>query len=457
MSKDSAASLVALMQASHTATLEELPGMIARHAAAAGMYDTAVFVVDLRGTVLRQLTGEGPGAGDGGQEFTVHGSLPGQAYQRVDLLAEPQPRGGCPRRRWWVAVTDGVERLGVLRADTDMDVAADLDAANGMDAAADMAPATDTDGVPDTGTGTETDTDTGPDPDPDPDHATDLNDEATRRDLRDLASMVALLLLSKRSFSDSFARLVRTEPMNVAAEMQWNLTPPPAYAGHDATVGAVMEPAYQVGGDAFDYAVAGHTLHLSVFDALGHDTTAGITASVAVAACRNARRQNASLSEISRQVEATLIQQFGTSRYVTGVLADLDLETGRFTWVNRGHHLPVLIRGNRWTTELPCPPAGPMGADLRLPVTEATEQLQPGDRLLLYTDGVVEARDARGRQFGRDRFVDFVLRHHSGGHTLHETLRRLMAAVLDHHDGRLDDDATVLLTEWRCGQQDLTP
>ncbi|AYN38878.1 serine/threonine-protein phosphatase [Streptomyces dangxiongensis] len=402
---ESSASLVRLMQASHTATLEQLPEMIAEHAAAAGMHDVAIFVVDVRETVLRRLTGQGPAAGAGGQEFTVAGSLPGQAFQRVELLPERDGAGDPPGgRRWWVAITDGVERLGVLRADTH------------------------TDGEP------------------------------IRRALRDLASMTALLLLSKRSFSDSYARLVRTEPMNVAAEMQWNLTPPPAYAGNDATVGAVMEPAYQVGGDTFDYAVAGSTLHLSVFDAMGHDTTAGITANVAVSACRNARRQGASLAETSEQVEQTLIEQFSTSRYVTGILADLDMETGRLTWVNRGHHLPILIRGNRWTTELACRPAGPMGAGLGLPVTTATEQLEPGDRLLLYTDGIVEARDARGREFGRDRFVDFILRHHSGRHTLHETLRRLMAAVVEHHDGKLNDDATVLLTEWRGGhQQQLNP
>lgn len=303
-----------------------------------------------------------------------------------------------------MAVTDGVERLGVLRADTAAD------------------------------------------------------DEPTRQALRDLASMTALLLLSKRSFSDSFARLVRTEPMNVAAEMQWNLTPPPAFAGHDTAVGAVMEPAYQVGGDAFDYAVNGSTLHLGVFDAMGHDTTAGITANVAVAACRNARRQGASLSDTSRHVERILLEEFGASRYVTAVLADFDMRTGRLTWINRGHHLPILLRGNRWAAELTCPPAGPMGADLGLPVTERVEHLEPGDRLLLYTDGIVEARDAQGEEFGKARFIDFVRRHSSGGHTLHETLRRLMAAVLDHHDDSLDDDATVLLAEWRVGhQEELTP
>ncbi|MFF9203819.1 PP2C family protein-serine/threonine phosphatase [Streptomyces sp. NPDC014986] len=388
--------MMRLLQASHTITLEELPDLVAEHAEPAGIYDTAVFVVDIRETVLRRLTGRGPDARDGGQQFTVRGSLPGRAYQQVSLLPERETDGRQEgRRRWWVAITDGVERLGVLRADTGDD------------------------------------------------------DEPTRRALRDLASMVALLLLSKRSFSDSYARLVRTEAMNVAAEMQWNLTPPPAYAGQDTTVGAVMEPAYQVGGDAFDYAVGGSVLHMGVFDAMGHDTTAGITANVAVAACRNARRQGASLADTSRHIENILVEQFGTSRYVTAILAQLDMETGRLRWVNRGHHLPILIRGNRWTTRLACPPAGPMGARLGLPVTEAVEQLEPGDRLLLYTDGITEARDTCGREFGRDRFTDFVLRHHSGKHTLHETLRRLMTAVLDHHDGKLDDDATVLLAEWR--------
>jgi hypothetical protein len=62
-----------------------------------------------------------------------------------------------------------------------------------------------------------------------------------------------------------------------------------------------------------------------------------------------------------------------------------------------------------------------MGAELGLPMTECAEcaeQLEPGDRMLLYTDGVIEARDADGQQFGWERFVDFILRRHSGEHTL---------------------------------------
>ncbi|MER6220781.1 PP2C family protein-serine/threonine phosphatase [Streptomyces sp. 900105755] len=394
-----------LMQAAHLATLDDLPGLIASHAARVGLRDVAVFAVDLQEKVLRQLTGHGDDAGSGGEQLNIDATVPGRAYQRVAVVTETAREGQL--RRWWVPVTDGVARIGVLRADT----------ADGAD-------------------------------------PTEGDREDRRQDLRDLASLVALLLLSKQSFSDSFARLVRTEPMNVAAELQWNLMPPSAYAGRDVTLGAMIEPAYEVGGDAFDYAVSGRTLHLSVFDAMGHDTTAGLTATLTVAASRNARRQGASLVETSQAVEQLLTAHFGATRYVTGILADLDLDTGTLTWINRGHHLPLVVRDDRWTIELACPPAAPMGTSLDLPVAVRHHQLQPGDRLLLYTDGIVEARDAEGHEFGRDRFVDFIVRHHSGHQTLHETLRRLMHAVVEHHAGHLDDDATVLLAEWRAGHQD---
>ncbi|MEU9590902.1 PP2C family protein-serine/threonine phosphatase [Streptomyces sp. NPDC048193] len=332
--------------------------------------------------------------------MAVDGTVGGLAFQRVDLVSEPGRTSERGLLRWWVPVTDGVERLGVLRADTDDD------------------------------------------------------DETTRDALRSLASMVALLLLSKRGFSDSYARLVRTEPMTVAAEMQWHLTPPSAFAGRSTTVAAVSEPAYDVGGDAFDYAVSGDMLHLSLFDAMGHDARAGLTANMAVATCRNARRQGADLAQASQAIEDALIEQFGLTRYVTGVMADLDLRTGQLTFINRGHPLPVLIRGGRWSHELRCRPAAPMGTGLGLPVTVCREQLQPGDRVVFYTDGVVENRDSERREFGLDRFIDFVTRHHAGNLTVHETLRRLVHAILDYHQGRLEDDATVLITEWRDPDQD---
>jgi len=74
--------------------------------------------------------------------------------------------------------------------------------------------------------------------------------------------------------------------------------------------------------------------------------------------------------------------------------------------------------------------------------------LEPGDRLLLYSDGVVEARDDTGARFGLDRLVDLVERHNADGLPAPETLRRLRHAVLRHQNGQLQDDATLMIAEW---------
>ncbi|MGW0774978.1 PP2C family protein-serine/threonine phosphatase [Streptomyces sp. NPDC002835] len=312
--EDSARMLRALLQQSHLAPFEELPGMVARCAGEAGLRDVRIFVVDMREEVLREATGRGRNAGEGGQELRIDTTLAGRVFCAVEPLSAPADG----RVRHWLRVT----------------------------------------------------------------------------------------------------------------------------------IAATMEPAYATAGDAFDYALAGDTVHLAVFDAMGHDTSAGLTANLAMATCRNQRRRSKSLAETRDAIETMLTDQFAHTRYATAVLADLDLSTGLLSWINCGHHPPILIRDGRWTTHLECDPTHPLGTDLDLPATVCREQLEPGDRLLLYTDGVIEARDANGREFGRDHFVDFVIRHQAEGHAAPETLRRLVHAVLDHHDGRLTDDATVLLCEW---------
>ncbi len=367
-----------------------MPRLLETAAKQAGAGGARLFVADLQEDVLREVTGVGLNAGEGGEECRIEGTLPGRAYQLTELTVVA--RGGA----CWVPVRDGPERLGVLCVEP---------------------------GPGDVG----------------------VADEGV---VRALASMAGLLLVSKRANSDSHARLVRTRPMGIPAELQWALTPPRTFSDRRVTVSAFMEPAYQVAGDAFEYAMAGDVLHLAVFDGMGHDTAAGLTAALAMAACRSHRRAGASIPEASAAIENTLIEQFRYSSYATGVLADLALDTGTFSWVNRGHPLPVLIRGGRWASTLRCPPSGPMGSGFNLPIQQCTEQLQPGDRLLLFTDGITEARDTDGREFGLDRFTDFIIRHHADHLPVDETLRRLMHAVMDYHHGRLQDDATVLFCEW---------
>jgi serine phosphatase RsbU (regulator of sigma subunit) len=384
--------LTGLLAASHTAPFEALPGLLDAAAKQAGLGGARLFVVDLQEDVLREVTGIGLNAGEGGEQHRIEGTLAGRAYQLSQITA-PAGGGAC-----WVPVLDGTERLGVLHVE------------------------------PGPGDG-----------------AGEASDEEV---CRAVASMAGLLVVSKRANSDSHPRLTRRRPMGVPAELQWALMPPRTFSDRRATISAFMEPAYQVAGDAFEYAVAGDILHLAVFDAMGHDTSAGLTAALAISTCRSFRRAGASIPDASKAIEDTLVGQFGHSRYATAVLADLELNTGKFSWVNRGHLPPVIIRGGRWATTLDCQTAGPMGSGMGLPVTQCTEQLEPGDRLLLFTDGITEARDSQGREFGVERFTDFIIRHHADDLPVAETLRRLMHAVMDHHDGRLQDDASVLFCEW---------
>lgn len=137
-------------------------------------------------------------------------------------------------------------------------------------------------------------------------------------------------------------------------------------------------------------------------------------------------------------------------RFVTAVLALLDTETGLLPYLIAGHPAPLVVRGGRVVKELAYPRRRPLG----LPTAETSnvvtgqEQLEPGDRLLLYSDGITEARDAAGQFFGERRLVDFTERALLSRLSAPETLRRLSAAVLAHQCGRLQDDATLLMVDW---------
>lgn len=388
-----------LLDASHVLTLEELPGMVGRCAGRAGMRNTEIYLADLQQETLRLLTGVGSDAGqtaDGNRvTLTIEDTSAGRAYQYLKPVPDPAPADGGGMTRWWVPLLDGTERIGALGADLD------------------------------------------------------LGGPHEVRDLERLAQLVMLLVVSTRGQSDSYARLVRNQPMNVAAEMQWHLLPPLTFSHHGVSLSAMMEPAYQIAGDTFDYGIADGVVHLALFDAMGHDVAAGLTANLAAAACRNHRRQNVALPDLGAAVEKTLVEHpFDRSRHLTAILAELDLTTGELSWTNHGHHPPVIIRDNAWYSTLHCPPSHPLGTGLGLPTTVCREQLRPGDRVLLYTDGITEARHPHDdTEFGLQRLMDFLLHHAHTDLPLAEVLRRLIHSVLDYHHGHLSDDATVLLLE----------
>ncbi|MFD1275938.1 hypothetical protein ACFQ51_42730 [Streptomyces kaempferi] len=109
-------------------------------------------------------------------------------------------------------------------------------------------------------------------------------DPNTLERARALASLTALLVVSKTLYSDTLLTTVRTRPMTLQAELAWAFMPPRTLGTTAVTSSAVLEPAYEIGGDAFDHALGERKLHLAVVDAMGHDTASGLCAALALAA-----------------------------------------------------------------------------------------------------------------------------------------------------------------------------
>jgi serine phosphatase RsbU (regulator of sigma subunit) len=201
-----------------------------------------------------------------------------------------------------------------------------------------------------------------------------------------------------------------------------------------------------VGGDAFDYTVDDGLARFAVYDGVGKGMSAALTTAVALGASRAARRAGAGLAEVAEAVDGALKGQFTDARFATAVLAEFDLRAGHLRYIGAGHPLPVLLRRGKAVRALAGGRRTPLGVPGPTPVAE--ERLEPGDRILLYTDGITEARDADGVLFGLERLVDLVERHAAAGLPVAETARRISHAVRDHQGGPPADDATLLLLEW---------
>ena len=263
-----------------------------------------------------------------------------------------------------------------------------------------------------------------------------------------VVAVLVMALVTKRRYTDQWARARRSVPLTPAAEIQWDLLPPLSCSTAEVAVGGILEPAYEIGGDSFDYAVNGPLLELAIVDAIGRGLSAVLMSAAAVNSLRNSRRAGVDLKTTYEVADRVIESQFGSSFFVTAQMAQLDIRTGMLTWVNAGHMPPLLIRNGTFAGELRCTPSLPIGLGGKV-AEVATTALQTGDRVLFYTDGLTESVSPDGTRFGEERLADYLVRSSLDRVPVAETARRLAAHVMDHVTQGLSDDATILLVEYR--------
>ncbi len=387
--------LGALLDAVEDAPPVAVADVLGRHLAEwLGASDVAFLIADFTGRELVRLAHAGVGgdalAGSQGREIAepvpLEGTPHGRAFTEQEVVAEPGGQGV----RLFAPVTNRGEAIGVLELSLP--------------------------GMP---------------------------DEQAMADVALAAHALAYVVIANRRFTDLFDWGRRSVPMSLAAEIQHRLLPD-AYTceGGQFTLAGWLEPAGDIGGDTFDFSMNRDTLHLSLTDAMGHTVDAAILATVVVGALRNARRSGASLEEQANLANAGLGEFARRDAFVTGQLARIDLREQKAIIVNAGHPPPLRLRAGRVEpVQLEADP--PFGVMRTGEYRVQPLSLQPGDRFMFITDGMLERNAAN---------VDvqaLVL----AGAEMHprEAVQHLVQAVLEATAGKLHDDATAMCFDWHGG------
>ena len=173
-------------------------------------------------------------------------------------------------------------------------------------------------------------------------------DEQVLAEVAFAAHALAYVIIANRRFTDLFEWGQRSVPLSLAAEIQHRLLPG-AYTceAGQFTLAGWLEPAGNVGGDTFDFALERGMLHFSLTDAMGHEVNAALLATLMVGGLRNARRAGVGLAEQARLASDGLADNAPQGGFVTGQVGRIDLRTRTATIVNAGHPLPLRLRDGR--------------------------------------------------------------------------------------------------------------
>jgi sigma-B regulation protein RsbU (phosphoserine phosphatase) len=220
----------------------------------------------------------------------------------------------------------------------------------------------------------------------------------------------AAIAIEKAVLHEELVEKKRIESqLEVARQVQASLLPdrPPEPAGFD--IAAENLPTWEVGGDYYDFIeFRDGQIGIAIADVSGKGVPASLIMATFRAALRTQVRNDFAIGQIVRKVNHLLWESTSDAQFVTAVYGVLDTLTGRFTYTNAGHNPPMLVRLDGSVEELSR--GGPaLGVFEVATYEEAFLDVQHGDTLVLYTDGVVEAADAEGREFGAKRLQHTIL------------------------------------------------
>ena len=258
-----------------------------------------------------------------------------------------------------------------------------------------------------------------------------------------------------RNLNQAAAERQRVESeLRTAAEIQAAMLPDPLTERSGAGICAIMKPAREVGGDLYDYFFIDPThLFFAVGDVSGKGIPAALFMATAKTLMRGFARNALSPSEILQQTNNCLEEENDNCMFITVCCGLLDCVTGEVVCCNAGHNRPVFLKpdGNSSTVRLPAGfPLGPFPQEKPEFYAEERLQMEPGDTLVLYTDGVTEAFNANDQQFGSGRLQLALSAAPPSRHPLSEVMDSLLRLLQDFTGNvKQSDDLTVLMVQFK--------
>lgn len=219
---------------------------------------------------------------------------------------------------------------------------------------------------------------------------------------------------TRRLLVEETKKLRMEEELAIGRDIQLGLLPKEMPAVPGWAFAARYEAARQVGGDLYDFIPTSHSnniLNIVVADVTGK----GVPAALFMASIRSVMRtlslSDNSPADILRLSNKAVIQDMRTPLFLSTILAQLDTESGTVTLANAGHEWPLWLRPSLNKTEALTIPGMLLGAFRDIVPRQKKITLAHGDSLILYTDGVTEARNAAGDLFGDERLDDVASRY----------------------------------------------